>query len=81
MNTPKNENEEPNIDQLIAIGGIRDMNRDQAKAFLDQKRTFIAGRGIAAEYKSLAFEYSEIGEKGTAAELIEAAKKIEAQND
>lgn len=81
MSTPKIENQEPNIDQLIAIGGIRDMDRLNAKKFLDNKRTYIEGRGIAAEYKSLAFEYSEIGEEATAEELIETAKKIEAQND
>lgn len=72
----RNRKQTNNIDALISIGGIRGMTHDQALGFLAQKRTFIEGRGIAAEYTSLAFEYAEIGEEGTAQELRRKAQEL-----
>ncbi len=73
-----NTKQEPadNIDQVISIGGIRGMTKDQAMLFLAQKYNFIEGRGIAAEYTSLAYEYEMIGEERTATELRKKAQEI-----
>ena len=78
--TTTNTNQKPadNIDQVISIGGIRGMTKDQAMSFLAKKFTFIEGRGIAAEYTSLAFEYEMIGEDQTAKNLRAKAKEITA---
>ena len=52
------------------------MTKDQAMLFLAQKYNFIEGRGIAAEYTSLAYEYEMIGEERTATELRKKAQEI-----
>ncbi len=52
------------------------MTKDQAMSFLAQKFTFIQGRGIASEYKSLATEYEMIGEDGIAKTLRIKAEEI-----
>lgn len=52
------------------------MTREQALSFLGQKFTFIEGRGIAEEYRSLATEYSEIGEERRAGELRQKAQEM-----
>ncbi len=73
-----NTNQKPadDYDQVISIGGIRGMTKDQAMLFLAQKFTFIEGRGIAAEYTSLAYEYEMIGEDQTANNLRAKAQEI-----
>lgn len=73
-----NTNQNPQtIDQIISIEGVRGLKRDDVLAFLNQKRTFIEGRGIPAEYTSLAFEYDQIDEKETAEELRQKAKDLD----
>lgn len=71
-----NQKPAENYDQVISIGGIRGMTKDQAMSFLAQKFTFIEGRGIAAEYTSLAYEYEMIGEEQTAKNLRAKAQEI-----
>lgn len=69
-------NPNPNIDQLISIDGVRGLSKTNALAFLAQKRDFIEGRGIAAEFTSLAFEYDQIGENVVAKELRQKAEEL-----
>lgn len=73
-----NTNQKPadDYDQVISIGGIRGMTKDQAMSFLAKKFTFIEGRGIAAEYTSLAYEYEMIGEERTANNLRAKAQEM-----
>lgn len=77
-NENRNQNQKPadNYDQVISIGGIRGMTKDQAMYFLAQKFAFIEGRGIPAEYKSLAHEYEMIGEETTAKQLRKKAEEL-----
>jgi len=68
MTTP-DPKQNPNT--LIVLDGISGITNQQAKAFLDGKRSLLDANSSAFDYLELSFEYDSIGALTEAAEMYQ----------